>query len=96
MTTRCKVGDIAMVLHRGRYYGRLMKVLAEAPKGSFMLPNGTKHEPPGKHPAWVVDIIGSAMECRSANGTTSYVTQGVATDSELYPIPRHLLPSVKD
>ena len=87
MTTNCKNGDIAFVTtRRGKYYGRLLKILGPAPIGSFTLPNGVHHAAPAKQPSWIVDILGDPI-----NG----VIQGVADDESLHPIPAHLLPSIK-
>ena len=95
MTTRCKVGDLVFASKRGKYWGKLMKILGPAPKGHFFLPNGTPHEDPKIHPSWIVDVIGSSIECMSSNGNVTSVTQGVAGDTQLRPIPAHLLPSIK-
>lgn len=47
MSTRCRPGDIAIIVRGSAHQvlGRLVTVLHAAPAGEFSLPDGMKHQP---------------------------------------------------
>jgi hypothetical protein len=81
-----KAGDLA-ITRSPNYSGLLVEVIAPAPRCAFTLPNGVHHEPPRRHPSWIVKLIGFKMPAPFTTGQTQLVDMGVAADEFLYPLP---------
>lgn len=81
----CKPGDLAFIVGKSPFAGRLVEVLYAAPPFDFELPDG--HANCGCPPnCWVLRILGSPFEIQVENTHTRLAMYGAGSDTYLRPL----------